>query len=312
MINESRSKHILELAEELLDDIELNRSSGEVLLLKATRLARYVGTSEIREWLSYELNGYNYDGLSETKEKYIGLTGRWADKEKKTGYWSSLAEIEASIEAQKIKLNRMSLPNLSGDLMKVTISDITTQMNYTTKQISIFSGIKSKVLFLLHEFVSGVYYEKTFDSLSESIFESYKNNIDMLISTNCGSVLEQIPAVIDRLSDGDPESISQSLTTCRRIIDSFADKIFPPSDQTIEIGGNTLSLKADKVQNRINAFVYQNCESTSRKKKIRQSLSNLYDRVSTGVHKDVDVQEAKSLFLETYLLVGEVLSLKSY
>lgn len=45
MTEESKSKHIVQLAKELLDDIELNRMSAEHLLLKATRLARWMNTA---------------------------------------------------------------------------------------------------------------------------------------------------------------------------------------------------------------------------------------------------------------------------
>jgi hypothetical protein len=112
------------------------------------------------------------------------------------------------------------------------------------------------------------------------------------------------------LSEGDEESVSQALVTCRRIIEAFADSIFPPSDQTIEIGGNTLKLDASKHQNRINAYVHQHVQSQSRKQKIRQNLANLFDRVSTGVHKDVTAEEANSLFLNVYLFLGEILHIK--
>lgn len=143
--------------------------------------------------------------------------------------------------------------------------------------------------------------------MSESIFEKYKSEVDTLISVHCGDVLQQIPSVMSRLAEGNPESISQALSTARRIIDSFADSIFPPNEETINIGGNELTLGANKHQNRINAFVHQRIDSKSRKQKIRQNLSNIYDRVSTGVHKDVTAEEARSLFLNTYLLLGEVL-----
>ena len=99
------------------------------------------------------------------------------------------------------------------------------------------------------------------------------------------------------------------MTTCRRIIDSFANHIFPATDETIEIGGNVLSLKQEKVQNRINAFIHQHSKSESQKMKLRQNLSNLYERVSAGVHSVVDASEAKSLFFNTYLLLGEILTL---
>lgn len=306
-MDQSKSKHILELSQELLNDIELSRLSGEQLILKASRLARYVGSEETKTWLSMELGGY-YN--NEIGKKYMSKTGRWTNREKGKGYWGPLAQIEAALEASKLKLKTMSIPNTSGEYANLAVTNVITSINNTSSNISKLGGIRSRVLALIHDFVTNVYYEKTFDSLAESIFDTYKNDVDQLIADKCGDVIQQIPSVMDRLSDGDSESISQALTTCRRIIDSFANSILPPSEETIEIDGNTISLKADKTQNRINAYVHLNCDSKSRKKKIRQNLSNLYERVSSGVHSEVEANEAKSLFLNTYLLLGEVLSVK--
>ncbi|WP_429240928.1 hypothetical protein [Erwinia aphidicola] len=69
-----RSEHELELAKELLDDIELSRSSTETIILKASRLARLCGTDEFQKWLTYEMRGY--PGNIELTLKYMGLTGR--------------------------------------------------------------------------------------------------------------------------------------------------------------------------------------------------------------------------------------------
>ncbi|PPD49386.1 MAG: hypothetical protein CTY16_03975 [Methylobacter sp.] len=304
-MEQSRSEHILELAKELLDDIELSRLSAESLLLKASRLARWVGSDEIKYWINLEMKGYN--SSNETSLKYMDITGRWVNREEKKGYWGPLAQQEAALDAENIKLRSMSTPDTSGDWAFRVMQMHQQQMLSTTNYISTLSGIKSRVLAHLHGFVSEVYYEKEFDSLSESIFEKYKSEIDTLIAVHCGDVLQQVPSVMSRLAEGSPESISQALSTARRIIDSFADSIFPPTEETMNIGGNEVALGANKHQNRINAFVHQRIDSKSRKQKIRQNLTNLYDRVSTGVHKDVTAEEARSLFLNTYLLLGEVL-----
>ena len=113
---------------------------------------------------------------------------------------------------------------------------------------------------------------------------------------------------MNRLSEGNKEAVSQALTTVRRIIDNFADSILPPTERTYEIGGNKLSLDASKHINRINVFIHQRVESKSRKDKIRQNITNLYARVSTGVHSDVSIEEAKSLFLNCYLLLCEIIN----
>lgn len=305
MEDQSRSEHILELAKELLDDIELSRTSAESLILKASRLARWVGSEEVRYWLKLEMGGYN--DSNEISLKYMGITGRWINKEKKTGSWGPLAQQVAGIEAEKTKLSSLRTPDSSGNWANVAVINAINAMTQTSNNISRLSGIRTKVLAQLHAFVSEVYYEKQFDSLSESIFEKYKSDVDTLIGEACGEVLEQIPAVMNRLAEEDQEAISQALTTCRRVIDSFADAIYPPSEETIEIGGNQLSLTANKHQNRINAYIHQRIESNTRKKRFRQNLSNLYDRVSTGVHNDVTAEEARALFLNTYLIIGEIL-----
>lgn len=304
----SKSEHIINLSREIIDDIEFSKIEGQALLLKATRLARYSDDNEIRKWLRFEMQGYS--NSDEIALKYMSKTGRWTDFDKKEGYWSPLSQIEAASAAQKQKLSLIRIPDTSGDKATFVIDRVTAQMNSATTNISKFSGIQSRVVSLIHDFATNVYYQKTFDNVAESIFDNYKTDIDNLIAENSGDVLDQIPAVINRLSDGDNESISQALMTCRRIIDSFANHIFPASDETIDIGGNQLSLKQDKVLNRVNAYIHQNCTSDSRKKKLRQNLSNLYERVSAGVHSDVDSLEAKSLFFNTYLLLGEILALK--
>jgi hypothetical protein len=306
-VRPNKSQHTLELVQDLLDDLELGRISAEKLILKASRLARIIGDEEVKQWLKFELGGY--PGQNETSNKYMGITGRWTNKEENKGYWIPLAQIEAKVEAEKSKLSVMRIPDSSGD-HNYAAQATTRAMNETSHNISMFSGIRSKVMARLHSFVTDIYYEKIFDSLSESIFESYKNDVDSLISASCGDILEQIPSAMERLSSGESEAVNHALTTCRRIIESFADSIFPPSDETIEIGGNTLSLDAGKHQNRINAYIHQRTESKSRKQRFRQNLSNLFDRVSTGVHKDVSAEEARALFLNTYLFLGEVLHLE--
>ncbi|MGA9165342.1 MAG: hypothetical protein WBZ31_12875 [Thiobacillus sp.] len=307
MPSQSRSEHILELAKELLDDIELGRTDAERLILKASRLARWVGSEEVRYWLKLELGGYN--DTNPISLRYMAITGRWLDREKGTGYWGPLAQQEAAIVAEKAKLTALRVPDTSGDYANIAIQHVTGAMTASSNYITRISGIRSRVLAKLHEFVSEVYYEKEFDSLSESIFERYKLTVDTLISQHCGDVLEKIPSIMSRLADGEEESISQALSTCRRIIESFADSIFPPTDETIEISGNTLKLDASKHQNRINAYIHKRTQSQSRKQRLRQNLANLFDRVSTGVHGEVTAEEAQSLFLNTYLYLGEVLHL---
>jgi hypothetical protein len=307
MAGKSPSEHILELSRELLDDIELGRLEVNKLLLKCSRLARLAGSDEVQKWISFEMSGYNSsDPISVL---YMTKTGRWTDYNKKEGYFGPLAQQEVSIAALNTNLASMKLPNISSEYATVVINNVLAAQNDTASVISSLSGVTSRVMSLLHKFVSEVYYEREFSALAESTFDRYKKDVDALIALYAGDVLSKIPSVVNRLSEKDDEGVSQALTTCRRILEAFADAIFPPTDSTIELSGNKLKLDASKHQNRINAYIAGKTESASRRQRLRQNLSNLFDRVSTGVHKDVTIDEAFSLFLNTYLFLGEVLHL---
>jgi hypothetical protein len=255
------------------------------------------------------MTGYNAG--SAVALKYMTLTGRWINHEKRQGYWGPLSMQEAGIRVQQAKLVALRIPDISGEWGGMAINKITQQLNDTSLVIQSLSGVRSRVLAQLHGFVSAVYYEKQFNALAESIFEKYQQDVDTLIAKEAGDVVSKIPAVMNRQSESDPESISQALTTCRRIVVAFADSIYPPSDAVVEVDGNTLKLDAGKPMNRINAYVAERTKSKSRQQKIRQNLSNLFDRVSAAVHNDVTADEARALFLNTYLFLGEVLHLSS-
>ncbi|MEA3061297.1 MAG: hypothetical protein QOJ94_1078 [Sphingomonadales bacterium] len=242
---------------------------------------------------------------------YMGKTGRWLNYEKKTGYWGPLAQQEATVAALRAKIQSLRVPDISGEWAFAATKNVVDAVSATTNAITSIEGVISRVMALLHSFISDVYYRVQFETLAQSTFESYKRDVDDLIGQSAGEVLKKIPSVVRRLQEGDTEGVSQALTTCRRILEAFADAIYSPSDATIELSGNTLKLDASKHQNRINAYIAQRTSSSSRRQKLRQNLSNLFDRVSTGVHKDVTVSEAYALFLNTYLIMGEVLQLNS-
>jgi len=302
----SKNEHIVELAQELLDDIELSRCSSESLILKARRLARLIGDNKVQNWLFYEMHGYHPD--SPYALEYISLTGRWIDYEKKTAYCGSLSDQEAVIHSTERKLECFRIPPNSHP---TAVAHLRWAIEEASNLLSRISSIRSRVLALLYSFASDTYYNRIFSNLSETIFENYKREVDKLLSTQCGNIIEMIPSIYNRLTEKNPEAISQAQSTCRRIIDSFADSMYPPTKDKIIQAGEEHDLSQDKPKNRILAYINENTKSEGRQKKLRQTLENIYERLSAGVHDDITFEEAKSLFLQTYLFLGEVLNLKT-
>lgn len=130
----SKSQHILELAKEIIDDIELQRCEVQPTLLKSTRLARYVDNEEIRQWLRFEMQGFPSE--NELSEKYMSRTGRWTDKIKKEGYWAPLAQVDASIQAQREMLKSLRIPDAEGTGTYNVVNRVTNSIVNTTNFIA--------------------------------------------------------------------------------------------------------------------------------------------------------------------------------
>ena len=183
-------KHRLELARELLDDIELSRLAPEQLLLKASRLARIVDDAGVRTWLGFELRGYPN---SEIGRKCMDLMGRWTDKSKDLGYWNPLAAINGTIAAWQVQIQQLQVPNVQISLASANPHEFVTgfggtgapklsdpalavlhRLNDLTTNIAALSAVRSRVLSQIHDFVSKTYYVLAFSGIAESIFQRYQ------------------------------------------------------------------------------------------------------------------------------------------
>ncbi len=121
-------------------------------------------------------------------------------------------------------------------------------------------------------FVSQNYHERVFSGLAESIFERYKLAVDTLLAQRTGDVLQKIPVIYGRLSEGDPEAIRHALRTCRRMIDSFADAMFPPKGGEMEVAGENFRTGARDTKDRLRAYIKQQSTSSSREEKLQRTL----------------------------------------
>ena len=304
----NRQEEARKLSEDLLDDIELVRVSSEQMLLKAVRLARLIGDESALEFLQFELHGYQF--TSQTR-KYLKATGRLfkADEGEKA-YCDSLGAVEANIRANEARLNTLSTPSLSGDGLITALRNHHVNVNDATGSISKYGAIRSAIIGELHSFASRTYYELTFSEEQASLFESVRQDIDGMLAPLSGGALQKVESIMERLSVGEEEATSQAMNTCRRLIDSFADAVFPAQNEPAKIGDQKLEVKKSHVLNRIDVFVYGKTESKSRRSRLRQTMRGIYERVSTGVHSDVTAAEARFLFLETYIVLGEIIALE--
>jgi hypothetical protein len=305
----SKTDQITALALEVLEDAEMSRTSVETLVLKASRLARLVGDEEAIRWLQCERLGYN--NSDEVSIKYLRLTDRWIDVQTKEAYYGSTVMQESVVMAQKEQLDvaKKYMPSgdwvwYQSDAQQKRVAEI---MNTMTASQRILSAVRGQI----QEFATSVYYEKLFSHQVGTIFTQYQDEVDTLLAAKAKAAFNRLPQAFERLGAGDQEAISHALSTCRRVIDSFADAVYPPRPELARIGEEEIKVGARETRNRLRAYVHERIGKGSRYERINRAITSLHDRVSAGVHSDADVGEARALVLHTYLLLGEILSLPS-
>lgn len=299
----------LRVAEELLADIELKRLKASEIVLKASRIARLVGHDELSELVAAERNGYTG---SETK--WIKRAGRSSGDDDGKFFPQSISKVEAGLEAAQQAITALQGGgNYSGDYILGASRDHDNRISQQAHIASTWAGIAGQVVAAIYDMVAEIYHELLFSELQATLFADTQSKVDGSLAEASGSALEKIGRVSDRLRDGDPESVSQALTTCRRLIDSVADHVFPARAEPYAIGGETtLSVGSQNVLNRLQAYTYQRGVTKGRRDRLRRMLSDLYGRCSAGTHADVTVDEARFVFLQAYIALGEILTLTDY
>lgn len=305
-----RQEEAIRVADELLADIELKRLKASEVVLKASRLARLVGHTELTEFLGFERSGYPTDGSA---RPWIGRAGRWADKEKKTFHTSSIAKVEAQVESAQQAIDAMrGGGNYSGDNALLASRRHDERILQSSAVFGTWAGICGQVVATVYDMITEIYHELLFSEIQASLFADTQERVDGALAAASGTALEKIERISDRLRDGDRESVSQALTTCRRLIDSSADYVFPARDELYKIGDEAdLKVGPQQVLNRLQAHTHACGASKSRRDRLRRTLADLYARCSAGTHAEVTIDEARFIFLQTYIALGEILSLSA-
>lgn len=302
----NRQEESLRVAAELLTDIELKRLKASEVVLKASRLARLVGHEDLTTFLGHERGGYPTDG---TAKEWVGHAGRWSNGSQ--FYSVPISRIESMLDASNQAISALKGGgNYSGDAIATASREHDKLIATQSLHMATLSSICGQVVATVYDMVAEIYHELLFSELQATLFSDTQRKVDGSLAAASGSALDKIERVSDRLRDGDTESVSQALTTCRRLIDSCADFVFPARADTYEIGnGATLNVGQQNVLNRLQAFTHAQGLPQSRRDRLRRTLSDLYGRCSAGTHAEVTVEEARFVFLQTYVALGEILTL---
>jgi len=166
----------------------------------------------------------------------------------------------------------------------------------------------------IHNYTTDTYLAVELGDAVESIFEGARNLVDSFIRSHCPKAAEKVIAINERMSDGNPESLSAALTSCRRLLMEVADSIFPAREEEWkDRKGRSRKVGVDQYKNRLLAYLADLSASEGSYSLLESELEHLaarldviYEKTCKGVHVDVTLDEAKLAVIHTYLFLGEV------
>lgn len=328
-----RNVEIIELAEEILKNIELGEIPLRNVLLKCARLARLTGMANAINLFAYELLGYPKDdkGLvvfdAFELSRYVNRPFKKKDKlgvEREYIFSETVAELEAELAAAQAQMSVASDRDIS-----IASSNpqqyVVPPLGNTFERMGIRQTIvdKSRKLQLLkngyYSYVLSVYYERKFENIAEDIFTKRKILVDQALVQKVPDAAEKFVAVYENLKSSNSEDWANAVHSCRRIIKDVADMLYPPSDKEIEVG-NGDKLKLDDVHYiaRLKQYIKEQGKSGKFNQVVGSQLDFIGDRIDSlyraatkGTHKNkIEKEEAERYVIYTYLLLADILSLQ--
>lgn len=185
-------------------------------------------------------------------------------------------------------------------------------------QITSFENILNRVRQSVHDYLVEAESELLTGQTESSLFTRGESYVVQRLQEVSPESLEKYRAAELRISEGSAESYAQALTSCRRMIKSLADSLYPPKDVPLKgIDGKERLLGEDQFMNRLMQFAIDRLGKSTHLKLVEETTSSLGNRLnklnslaSKGVHQEVTLIEAESCLMWTFFLTADFLRIE--
>lgn len=323
----------LEACEKVIDGIEDSTITTESALLQCSKIARITNDEENIIWLQYEYGGYPRDSKGKVRRDAWNIAykkGRGFQKDGKSYIFTELAsELEEIIIAQQKAVGNFTTNgvSVSGEYAMPAMNRLTESVHRSTVTLITDVGTAKQRLASLkaqyYEYALKKQIELTFGNVATNIFISYRERVDLAFSALSKETLLKLQAIEGKLDSGNPEMYSQALTTCRRLFESVAVELFAIhfpnyTDKIYKTkSGKEIDISGDHYKNKFSAIIEKLEDKSIKKSLIGSNVTYLLDWIDNlinlqckGVHSDITKEDAERCILQTYMCLGDVLTLQ--
>lgn len=240
------------------------------------------------------------------------------EKPSKASMTRSIAELEATLQRFPDQIRDAVPPQgMEGyDLYRreQQLSKLRLAMSANEMLIrKIVEAVRQRV----YQFLVDTEHALVYGQVNADIFERNRRYVDERLLVIAPDVLEKFAAAYRRLAEDDTEARSQALTSCRRILKSLADQLYPATHlPALGSDGKEHKVTDERFIARLRQYAYEQVGGRSAGKVVLaevERLGVLLDRLnsldSKGVHDDVSQAEVEQCTIQTYLVVGDLLRL---
>jgi hypothetical protein len=184
-------------------------------------------------------------------------------------------------------------------------------------QIGALISVLSRIRQAVHDYLVATEEELDSGRTDSKFFDQVYDRINLLLNEYAPDAAVNFVAAQERATAGDEEAISHALTSCRRMIKSLADALYPATGEEI-VGSDGLSRKMtdDAYKNRLLKYVQDKVGRHKSGAVLQAVIGDLGNRLSAldalaskGVHANPSLEEANTCVLQTYLLAGDLLAI---
>lgn len=329
-----------------MDQFDARGSTVAAIARRCQRIASLRGDAVALAWLSLESTDIanEYENKSGTMRETLAarllktLPSHEANAKWETAYGDyirrrrtqpdkqeanlrSVQQIEELVQMLREQEAAMLVPPPpqmhSYDLGKHVSEQMQARVRLVESRVALES-VLARIRDRLWEFLTETEYELTFGEATAETFDRLRTYVDRQLTTIAPPALEQFQAAYRRLKDGGDEDRAHALTSCRRVLKTLADQLYPASQEPVTgLDGRARVLDESKFVNRLVQYVAETVGKHENGAVVQASLEDvgarlgaLNDLASKGVHAEVTTYEVDTCVVQTYLVVADVLRIR--
>lgn len=316
-----KKSEAIKLLNDSLNELESPKGSVTVGVQKLSRAANLLDKTDIHLWAEIQLDNPIYSSpiyqiankIKEDHEKNGSYNLKDASYEPLLTKFHEMG-LKLGIHLTGRMINNKSNPARGGNHGIGYLEANLPKLNKTGRFGGmILHGVLQHIDFIkqtTYQYSAELLKTLQFSGTVDSCFDLLKNAVDDKLLDLDVELAEQLMLAFKGISSTKKEEWSQALTSCRRLLESLADKLYPPNDKVI----NKRTFKPNQYINRLWQFMSESIESESNRDLAKMHVDYLgswleknYKMTNKGVHSEVSQLEATRVVFHMYLMLSDLL-----